>query len=237
MGVARWEARLYPELEHRDPVARFLRLLYAHIGPSCDVLDLGAGAGLNRYDLRGKVRQIVGVDLDPRVSSNPLLDRGIVVQPGPLPFEDNSFDVVFSIYVLEHVENPREMVAEIRRILRPNGVFLALTPNKNHYVPIIARLTPTSFHQRVNEGRGRAIEDTFPTVYRMNTRRDLLRQFAPGFECVTFEMLEVEPHYLKFWTPAFLAGAMYERLVNAFDWLAPFRVNIICAFRKTDPTR
>ncbi len=196
------------------------------------MLDLGAGAGKNSYDLKGRVRSIVGVDFDPRVSDNPLLDRGVAVKPGPLPFDDSSFDVVFAIYVLEHVNNPAELVAEIRRVLRPGGIFLALTPNRYHYVSVIASATPTSFHKWLNKRRGREMEDTFPTVYQMNTRRALLRYFARGFECVRLDTIEVAPNYLRFWTPAFLLGALYERIVNRFDRLAPFRVNILCAFRK-----
>lgn len=232
MRVAEWEARLYPSPLSRDPVAVLLSALESYVRPDSDVLDLGAGAGKNRYHLKGRVRSIVGVDFDPRVADNPLLDRGVVAKPGPLPFEDNSFDVVFSIYVLEHVNNPTELVEEIRRVLRPAGIFLALTPNRYHYVSLIASVTPTSFHKWLNNRRGRETEDTFPTTYLMNTRRALLRYFARGFECVRLETIEVAPNYLRFWTPAFLLGALYERIVNRFGWLAPFRVNILCAFRK-----
>lgn len=231
MPVAQWEARLYPSILSRDPVAVLLSALDSYVRPDSDVLDLGAGAGRNRYDLKGRVRSIVGVDLDPRVAHNPLLDRGVVAKTGPLPFEDNSFDLVFSIYVLEHVNNPAELVEEIRRVLRPGGIFLALTPNRYHYVSLIASVTPTTFHKWLNKRRGREIEDTFPTVYQMNTRGVLRRYFARGFECVRLETFEVAPNYLRFWTPAFLLGALYERIVNRFGWLAPFRVNILCAFR------
>lgn len=46
------------------------------------------------------------------------------------------------------------------------------------------------------------------------------------------ETIEVVPNYLGFWTPAFLLGALYERILNRFGGLAPSRVNILCAFRK-----
>ena len=232
MSVAAIEAKLYPSLSSRDPVAVFLRLLEAEVSPESDVLDLGAGAGKNAYALKGKVRQIVGVDRDARVVDNPLLDRGVVSTSNQLPFEDESFDVVFCIYVLEHVDDPEQFVDEIRRILRPGGRFLALTPNRYHYVPAIASLTPTSFHKWLNKRRGREVEDTFPTVYLLNTRRTVLRQFAQGFECLRLQMIEVAPNYLRFWTPAFLLGVLYERLVNTFESLAAFRVNILCVFRK-----
>jgi SAM-dependent methyltransferase len=196
------------------------------------VLDLGAGAGKNPYSLRGRVRRIIGVDVDPRVETNPLLDKGVVADAGRLPFDDNSFDVVFSIYVLEHVGRPADLVREIRRVLRPGGVFLALTPNRYHYVPVIASVTPTSFHKWLNKRRGREVEDTFPTAYRLNTRHALLKHFSSGFECVKLEMFEVAPNYLRFSLATYLVGVAYERLVNGFDLLAPLRVNILSVFRK-----
>jgi len=233
LAVTHWEARLYPSLLTRDPVARFLATLESYINPNSDVLDVGAGAGNNRYNLKGRVRSIVGVDMDRRVLDNPLLDKGIVIEPGILPFANDSFDVVFCIYVLEHITEPLAFVNEIHRVLKPGGVFLALTPNRYHYVSLISALTPTGFHKWINKRRGRESEDTFPTTYKMNTRRALADNFARGFHCESLRLIEVEPHYLKFWTPAFLLGALYERLVNSVDWLAAFRVNIICAFRKT----
>jgi ubiquinone/menaquinone biosynthesis C-methylase UbiE len=234
MSVASWQSRFYPDPAKLDLHQHFLAALERHINPASVVLDVGAGAGeLNSYDLKGRVRRIVGVDLDPRVTSNPLLDEGIQAEAGELPFADNSFDVAFSIYVLEHISDPRGFVGEIQRVLKPGGVFIALTPNRWHYVPVIAAVTPLSFHRWVNERRGRAADDTFPTFYRMNTRRAQTRLFeSAGFETAELTMLESPPNYLKFSTPTFLAGVAYERLVNATSWLTDLRVNIISAFRK-----
>lgn len=234
MSVQTWQHRLYPNVAQRDPLPHFLRSLEEFVRPDQDVLDIGAGAGeLNSYQLRGRVRRMVGVDLDPRVRDNPLLDEGIVGPAEGLPFPDASFDLAFSIYVLEHVGDPGGFAREVARVLRPDGYFLALTPNRYHYIPIVAALTPTWFHKWYNKRRGRDEDDTFPTRYLLNTRRALRRHFgAAGMELVRFEMLEVQPNYLKFSTPSFLAGAAYERLVNSTSWLAGLRVNIIAIFRK-----
>jgi SAM-dependent methyltransferase len=45
---------------------------------------------------------------------------------GPLPFPDAAFDVVVSNQVFEHIADPPRVLAEIRRVLKPGGVFLAL---------------------------------------------------------------------------------------------------------------
>jgi len=135
--------------------------------------------------------------------------------------------------VLEHVARPAEYVAEVRRVLRKQGVFVALTPNRYHYVSLVATVTPNCFHKWLNRRRGRSAEDTFPTFYRMNSPRALRGIFeGAGFKTLVLRMVEVQPNYLTFCTPAFLCGAVYERVVNACEMFAALRVNIVCVFRK-----
>lgn len=232
--VSSLQHRFYPDAVKRDPVATFMRRVEAAVEPGHRVLDLGAGAGaMNGYALKGFVRQIVGIDLDPRVSLNPLLDAGLRADFYALPFRTGSFDVVFSVYVVEHVARPDALAAEIARVLRPGGMCLVLTPNLFHYVTLMSRLTPTTFHRWVNQRRGRALDDTFPTSYRLNSRRALGRHFrAAGLEVVAIDSIEVQPNYLTFHPIAYACGVGYERLVNATDLLSGLRVNLIGSFRK-----
>jgi len=232
--VTWWQDRLYGGPNTGRLAAEFLRMVERYLDPSLDVLDLGAGSGLrNAYDFKGRARRMVGVDLDPRVRDNPLLDEGVVGSLTDLPFEDASFDLAFSMYVLEHVADPPQFVREVRRVLRPGGVFLALTPNRNHYVPLLASILSERFQKWYNKKRGRDEEDTFPTVYRLNTLRDLKTHFRrEDFVLREFRAIEVQPRYLSFCVPAFLLGAAYERIVNATERLAGLRVNLMCAFEK-----
>lgn len=235
MSVKYWQDRLYPDNTSRDPVARFYRSLDRLLGQETQVLDVGAGAGEeNPYALKGRVGRLIGIDMDPRVGKNPLLTAGLVGDCGTLPFKDNSFDLAFSIYVLEHIERPSTLVAEMRRVLRPGGLFVALTPSKFHYVSMIAACTPTWFHKWINRRRGRKEQDTFPTQYKLNSRGAIERHFGgQGFETVEFDWFEVQPNYLMFSTPSFLMGAAYERIVNACAWLSYFRVNFTCVLRNS----
>lgn len=47
-----------------------------------------------------------------------------------IPFEDNSFDVVFCNHVLEHVRDDQQCMSEIRRVLRPTGFALCQSPQR-----------------------------------------------------------------------------------------------------------
>ena len=157
LTVSWWRKALYPQPEQHDPLTHFLAAMEREIRPDMTVLDIGAGAGeLNGYNYRGRVKRVVGIDLDPRVTENPLLDQGVVGSAYELPFADNSFDLAFCIYVLEHIDKSQCFADEVARVLKPGGVFLCLTPNKFHYVPLIASMTPHNFHEWYNRWRGRA---------------------------------------------------------------------------------
>ncbi|OGS37771.1 MAG: hypothetical protein A2293_14830 [Elusimicrobia bacterium RIFOXYB2_FULL_49_7] len=229
-----WLKKWYPHQKDRDAVFQFLELLSKEVTPEKVVLDIGAGAGeRNRYSFKSRCQKMIGIDLDERVKCNPLLDVGMVADASSIPLPDNSVDLAFSIYVLEHIECPDRFIAEVKRVLKPGGVFWMLTPNKHHYVPLIARWTNVLFHKWVNKKRGRQETDTFATFYRMNTRKDLNDCFeVAGMVLATMTTVEVSPNYLL-WNPlVFLVGVAYERVVNAIGFLSGIRVNLIAAYRK-----
>lgn len=184
-------------------------------------------------------RKIAGADIDPIVLRNGELERSFLIEGGTIPVADCYFDVIFSDFVLEHVENPGEFLREIRRLLRPGGKYFFRTPNRYHYVTLISALTPHGFHKRVaNPVRGLAgdAHGPWPTFYRMNTRKTLERLAAEhGFERLELRMIEADPSYLCFHALPFLAGVAYERLVNSTDLLQDLRVNILGCF--TNPAQ
>lgn len=206
----------------------------ARLSPEHHVLDLGAGAGIiMQMNFRGLCARVCGVDLDPRVMTNPMLDEGRVADAGKIPYEDSVFDLVFADNVLEHLEDPRQVFSEIARVLKPGGCFLFKTPNRWHYMPIIARLTPHWFHRFVNQLRGRAVVDTFPTKYCANDPVALRRlAMQTGFSVERIDLIEGRPEYLRITWPTYLIGSAYERLVNSSDMLAPLRILCIGEFTK-----
>jgi methionine biosynthesis protein MetW len=100
-------------------------------GPGKAVLDLGCRAGaLSQHFLAGN--EVTGVDVDESALRH-AAERGLHTVwadvEEPLPFEDATFDAVVVGEILEHVRFPDEVVAEIRRVLRPGGVVVGSVPN------------------------------------------------------------------------------------------------------------
>src|SRR5882724_2529823 len=236
MGMlTRWlDTRLYPSFKSNwdDDLVR--EEILCVLRPEHWLLDLGAGAGIvPQMNFRDQVARACGVDPDERVTVNSFLDEGRVGTGEALPYADATFDLVIADNVVEHLTEPAKVFSEVARVLRPGGIFLFKTPNKRHYVPTIARLTPHRFHQAYNRMRGRQAEDTFPTRYRANTRADVGRAAATaGLTVDSIRFVEGRPEYLRPFALGYLAGWAYERTVNASSLLEPLRVVLMARLRK-----
>lgn len=64
-----------------------------------------------------------------------------------LPFEDQSFDLLFHRMMAEHLDKPAAALAETARSLQPGGRLLPETPSRSHYPMLIVNLTPIPFHR------------------------------------------------------------------------------------------
>jgi SAM-dependent methyltransferase len=106
-------------------------LFQAAIGQGRRVLDLGCRSGaLTRHFLDGNA--VVGLDVD-RAALAKAEALGIETVEAdvedPLPLPDESFDAVVAGELLEHLRFPEALVAEVRRVLRTEGVFVGSVPN------------------------------------------------------------------------------------------------------------
>jgi SAM-dependent methyltransferase len=198
-----------------------------------DVLEVGAGSGeRHAHGLRTVSRRVTGIDLDPKVLSNPELTRALLVDYRSMPFPDASFDAVIANNVVEHLDDPVSLIVASIRVLRRNGAIYIKTPNLDHYVGVASRLTPHAFHVSFNSARGRPPSDTHRTLYRLNTARAVRRcaeRTGLDVEVRTFEGL---PEYLVGNSALFLAGVLYERAVNSMPPLHRFRCVLMARLRR-----
>jgi SAM-dependent methyltransferase len=176
------------------------------------LLDLGCGRGGLVEQLDFPLSQAVGTDSDWFSLAQHRL--GAKKPPFPrvaafgqrLPFSDETFDIVIASWVLEHLGNPADDFREISRVLRPNGVFIFITPNRNHPATSINRFVGrfAGFQTAlVRRFYGRRPADTFPTYYRANTVNDL-RQLARASSLQTSCLKSIsDPTYLAFTTSMF----------------------------------
>lgn len=223
--------RFYPDGK-RDGTRKFYEWVRESTTSSTVLLNLGAGppTGSQIRSFKGEIARVVGADIDPDVLDNDELDEAHLIEDGLLPFPESHFDVVLSDFVLEHVQNPAIFMKEACRVCKKGGSFFFRTPNKYHYVSLVARSTPHRFHVMIANRARNLNEDAhepWPTFHRLNSRTEIRRMAQDvGFSDCELRMIEAEPSYLMFHPLPFLAGVAYERLVNSSNLLSGWRANI-----------
>ncbi|MDA1347818.1 MAG: class I SAM-dependent methyltransferase [Chloroflexi bacterium] len=88
------------------------------------VLEVGCGDGFLTGLLRRRFEMVVPIDIRPRAR----VSGACVADAQTLPFRDNAFQLIFSSNVLEHVKDPTTCMAEMRRVLRDDGLMVHTMP-------------------------------------------------------------------------------------------------------------
>jgi 2-polyprenyl-3-methyl-5-hydroxy-6-metoxy-1,4-benzoquinol methylase len=110
------------------------------------VLDIGSGIGIFNSVLRELgFKKIVALDNDKKtLEINTADEKYSINLEKQLPFPNNYFDSVFAVEIIEHLENRKQLLNEIYRVLKPNGYLILTTPNKDSLIArfdkIIGRL-------------------------------------------------------------------------------------------------
>lgn len=204
------------------PYAVLRQRIDALLAPEMTLVDAGCGRGAPTLaHFRGRARRLIGVDIVEFAGA----PSGIELRQrdlGDTGVAAGAVDLMYSQAVLEHVTDPESVFAEIARVLAPGGCYVGLTANKWDYASLAARIVPNRFHPSiVRRIEGRAEQDVFPTAYRVNTRRDVVRQAARhGLELVEFRYLGQYPNYFMFNGALFLAATIYQKLIER---IAPLR--------------
>ena len=105
-----------------------------------DVLDVGCGTGYGTALLRATARSATGIDISKQAlrwarKQYPQV-QFLEMNVEGMDFPDASFDFVFSSENFEHLRDHARHLAEVRRVLRPGGLFFLGTPNPEMYVGV-----------------------------------------------------------------------------------------------------
>jgi SAM-dependent methyltransferase len=189
------------------------------------VLDIGANDGSFCPEVRriaAKARVFAGVDPDAsKLARHPFVTQRFSGTLEHASIPDGSFDCIYAIYVLEHVEDSQAFIAAAGRVLRPGGSFFFITPNGYHYfAAIAAALQRLSLQDKVlrmirpDELVGRY---HYPALYRMN-RAETLERIARGHGFSQFDFRyseKLEEFACYFPGPLKAFPWLWERIVQA----------------------
>ena len=215
--------RIVPDETEPGIVALHLKR-YEFARPHCvdrDVLDAGCGVGYGAAFLAEEARHVVGVDRSEeaiayarRRYSRPNVEFE-VAHLLELPAGADAFDVVCCFETIEHLPDQDAFLEEVRRVLRPNGVFVVSTPragtagdNPFHErelsPPELERLLRAQFatvdlygQRRRQTGRHRAVQhaDVLGLRKRLPFLRPLARRLlgTAAMAEVTSDEIEIAP--------------------------------------------
>jgi SAM-dependent methyltransferase/glycosyltransferase involved in cell wall biosynthesis len=122
------------ELEH---VHRYL--LAREYAENKDVLDIACGEGFGSAILGETARSVMGVDIATEAVKHAAIryrSHNIKFRQGScaeIPLADDTIDLVVSFETIEHHDEHKAMMAEIKRVLRPGGVLIISSPDKKEY--------------------------------------------------------------------------------------------------------
>jgi ubiquinone/menaquinone biosynthesis C-methylase UbiE len=213
------------------------RSLRKRVSPLTVWLDAGCGTSImplwipRQLDLVGMARMIFGMDpLLNALESNKQIDHRVAGKLENLPFSSESLNLVSANMVIEHVEDPDEVLSEIRRVLVPGGRFVFHTPNKSHYLVFIASLLPQWFKDRFV--RTTESRTPFPAFYRLNTVKQIKRLAdSSGFVIEELQCTDTSSVSYMYFGPFLILILLYGRLLR-LERLNQWRSNLIVVLKK-----
>lgn len=175
--LSEYSTRWFPANLNHD--TGFHQIVSANLSVLGKMLDLGCGDNGSMARYRTANREVWGSDFTAHPElKHPAWFRSLHAD-GSIPFPSDTFDLVSSFMVMEHVTAPDRFFGEIARVLKPNGLYVGQSIHSLHYVTWIRRLFDLVPHRwvqcLVKKLYGREEHDTFPTVYRLNRRGRIAR--------------------------------------------------------------
>jgi SAM-dependent methyltransferase len=183
-GEPGWGPRMRLSFNHFSPDDYYEALVARLVTPGCAWADVGCGREIFpshpdlARELCGRAGYVLGIDPDDNINDNAYITEAF---HGML--EDcntaRRFDVITLRMVAEHIVDPDRAIRKLSQLLKPNGNLVIYTPYKWAPMSIVATIVPFRLHNPLKRILWQSeARDTFPTAYKLNTRRDLAAHTA-----------------------------------------------------------
>jgi SAM-dependent methyltransferase len=160
-GVASWR-RLMAQI-----FVKSAELIEETIPVSGRLLDVGCGYGFFLEEMASRGWRVEGIEISATGLSYAREKLGLDVSDKPLPrpdWPDGCFDVITLFYVIEHLKDPRAVLEEAWRLLRPGGLLLLRWP---HTAPIVRLLKPWSERLKLYQAPSHLFDFSPSTIYKI----------------------------------------------------------------------
>jgi ubiquinone/menaquinone biosynthesis C-methylase UbiE len=217
----------------QDSQARYRAHVSALVGEATRVLDLGCGSAGCLREIYARTPHVYGLDLDLAALHRNATIAGRAAGAGEsLPFADGSFDLVTLAWVLEHLDEPQQVLRELQRVLRPGGRVVFLTPNAWNYNVWLIRAVPNWLHPAFTRALyDRRDRETYPVRYRANTLRRIDAAMREAGLRMQHCELNGDPSYISFTPQLFRLACAIEALLDR-PALRQARVHLIGVYQK-----
>jgi ubiquinone/menaquinone biosynthesis C-methylase UbiE len=237
------KARIVPGLRYNQEI--YEEAVEAQVSGRTAWLDAGCGSHIFQWreqaerTLVGRAGLVVGCDADPAsIGKHRTLSRLVVADLEALPFQAETFGLVTTNMVLEHLDRPAAVFAELTRVLKRGGRVIVHTPNVWSPFAVVGRLLPRWVKLKLVKALdGRVEDEVFPTRYRANSPRRLRAlMLEAGLQEEWSRLLASEAVFAR--THPLLVGPelLYIRLTlsRALRFLRP---TVLASFVKPDGLR
>ena len=143
--ASRYEDELWESVPERHHGAGARADWVAALEPARRALDLGCGDGVVSARIpaeRLTLADVSAVALGRARGLLPEAEAAELEPDAPLPFDDNTFDLVVCTETLEHVRDVQLLLSEARRVLEPRGRLALTTPAHRRLMPVPDPLSP-----------------------------------------------------------------------------------------------
>lgn len=152
------------------------RLLHG-LTPGSDLLEIGYGSAIHMPAWVRRGYSLYGLDIHHHASgvSRALLEHGVAAHlltgsAEAIPYADASFDAVIAVSVLEMITDLDAACREVRRVLRPGGRFVVVTPGKSWLLDVALGLATGESAARDFGGRRERVLDTVRRYFDVRER-------------------------------------------------------------------